>query len=242
LSGRIYFSFLQESQSGAGYATGNSYVTGRLLAARRRGRFGAQRMNPAHLHIILNHIPVIGIPIGAALLLSGVLRRSEEVKHASLLIFVVVALIAIPTFLSGKAAEDVVEHLPGVSERVIETHEEAATVGLVVISILGLLSLIGLAWSIIRGALGSVLALGLLAVALGASGWLGRVANLGGKIRHTEFSAQATAGNESALIEDAEEAEDAAETVRAPEENVRAPEERGRRGRGRGRGRGGRDR
>ncbi|HEX8280690.1 MAG TPA: hypothetical protein VF551_04895, partial [Chthoniobacterales bacterium] len=84
-------------------------------------------MNPAHLHVILNHIPVVGVPIGFGLLFYGLLRKSAEVKRASLLVFIAMALIAIPTFLAGKAAEDVVEHLPDVREELIENHERAAT-------------------------------------------------------------------------------------------------------------------
>lgn len=153
-------------------------------------------MNPAHLHIILNHIPVIGVPIGAALLVYGFLRKSEEVKRASMLAFIMIALITVPTFLAGKAAEDVVEHLPGVSENIIETHEEAATIGLIVTSVLGVVSLAGLALSVFRGALGFLPTIVLIVISFAVSGWLGRVANLGGKIRHTELRAGAALGDD----------------------------------------------
>ena len=144
-------------------------------------------MNPAHLHIILNHIPVIGIPIGAALLIYGLIRRSEEVKRVSLLVFVVVAIITVPTYLAGKAAEDMVEHLPGVDDDLIHTHEAAATIGLIVASILGVVSAVGLAISFLAGRLALPMTLVILLFSLGVSGWLGKVANLGGKIRHTEL-------------------------------------------------------
>jgi len=145
-------------------------------------------MNAAHLHVILNHIPVIGIPLGAGLLLYGLVRKSEEVKRASLLVFVIVAVITIPTYLAGQAAEDMVEHLPGVNDDTIHNHEDAATIGLIVTSVLGVLSLTGLALSVIRGALGFFPTIFFLVLAFGVSAWLGRVANLGGKIRHPEFS------------------------------------------------------
>lgn len=101
-------------------------------------------MNPAHLHIILNHVPVIGMPFAAGLLAYGLLRKSEEVKKASLLAFVAIAVLTIPTFLAGKAAEDVVEHLPGVSEQLIENHEGAALIGLIATLMFGAISLAGL--------------------------------------------------------------------------------------------------
>jgi hypothetical protein len=100
-------------------------------------RLKHQSRAPAH-H--LNHIPVVGIPIGAALLIYGLMRGSEEVKRVSVLVFVVLAIITVPTYLAGQAAEDMVEHLPGVDDDFIHTHEDAATIGLIVTSILRAIS------------------------------------------------------------------------------------------------------
>ena len=143
-------------------------------------------MNAAHLHLILNHIPVVGIPVAAAVLLYGLIRGSEEVKRVSLLAFVAIAVITVPTYLAGQAAEDLVEHLPGVDDDIVHTHETAATIGLIVTSILGVLSAVGLVISFFVGRLTKPMTVLLLLIAFGVSGWLGRVANLGGKIRHTE--------------------------------------------------------
>ena len=148
-------------------------------------------MNPAHLHIILNHIPVVGIPIALAVLIYGVLRRSEEVKRVALLSFIVIAAITIPTYLAGRAAEDMVEHLPGVDDDTIDVHKAAATIGLISTSILGLISAGALASSLIVGRVITPLLVLVMIAAIGVSAWLGRVANLGGKIRHPELSAGA---------------------------------------------------
>ena len=149
-------------------------------------------MNPAHLHLILNHIPVVGIPIGVAVLIYGLLRRTEEVKRVALLAFIVIAIITVPTYLAGEAAEDMVEDLAGVDDDIIHVHEAAATVGLVGTSILGLLSAGALASSLIVGRVIAPLIVLVLIASLGVSGWLGRVANLGGQIRHTELRTGAT--------------------------------------------------
>jgi uncharacterized membrane protein len=148
-------------------------------------------MNAAHLHIILNHIPVVGVPIALGVLIYGLLRRSEEVKRVALLSFIVIAAITIPTYLAGRAAEDMVEHLPGVNDDTIDVHKAAATIGLISTSILGLISAGALASSLIAGRVILPLMALVLITAIGVSGWLGRVANLGGKIRHPELSAGA---------------------------------------------------
>jgi hypothetical protein len=50
--------------------------------------------------------------------------KSEELKKMSLWVFVLVALVALPVYLTGEPAEEVVEHLPGVAESFIESYEE----------------------------------------------------------------------------------------------------------------------
>ena len=145
-------------------------------------------MNSAHLHLILNHIPVLGTWFGLLLLLAaGVLRKSEELKRAALVTFVLTALVTIPTYLAGQAAEDMVERLPGVSEQLIEGHEGAGLVALIAASALGALALGGLI--LFRRAENlpkRFVALSLI-VSLGVAGWMVWTANLGGKVRHTEI-------------------------------------------------------
>ncbi len=101
-------------------------------------------MNWPHLHLLLNHVPVMGVPFGFLLLAVALARRSLELTKASLGVFAVVALVTIPVYLAGEPTEEVVEHLPGISESLIEEHEESALVSLVAIEILGVLALAGL--------------------------------------------------------------------------------------------------
>lgn len=176
-------------------------------------------MNAAHLHIILNHIPVIGIPFGTALLIYGFLRKSQEVKTAGLLVFLAIALVMIPTYLAGEAAEDIVEDLPGVSESLIENHEGAATIALVATSILGALSLMRLLIPARFSAAAGPMTIVVFVFSLGVAGWLARTANLGGQIRHPEI-------RDSPVSVNQEEAEENA---------AGGDDERGRRRRGRGR-------
>ena len=127
-------------------------------------------MNPAHLHIILNHIPVIGIPFGTALLIYGFLRKSQEVKTVGFIVFVAIALVTVPTFLAGKAAQDMVEHLPDVSEHLIENHEPAATIAPAVTSVLGVLSLVRLLAPARFATIGGPLSLVVFIFSLGVGG------------------------------------------------------------------------
>ena len=87
---------------------------------------------------------------------------------------------------------------------IIHTHEAAATIGLIATSILGVLSAVGLVISFFVGRLSTPVTMLLLLMSLAVSGWLGRVANLGGKIRHTEVRAGAAFGDD----DDHEEGDD----------------------------------
>ena len=62
-------------------------------------------MNPAHLHLhlLLNHIPVLGVGFGLAVLGWAAFRPRPEFARLALVVFIVSALAAIPTYLSGRS-------------------------------------------------------------------------------------------------------------------------------------------
>ena len=145
-------------------------------------------MNDAHLHIMLVHFPVIVVPVAAALFAISLWRANLEMRRIAFGLFAVAALVAIPAFLLGEGAEEVVEHIKGVSERAIERHEEAAEVALWLTIVLGLLSASMLFIpKFLERIQGIVLpVIGLLALATSID--LAIVANKGGLIRHTEIA------------------------------------------------------
>ena len=101
-------------------------------------------VNWAHVHLMINHFPVIGVFGAILLFLYALVKKSDEMKRVSLGIFVLIALITIPVFFTGQAAEDVVKKLPGVTETYIDRHEEFADYAITVMEILGAASLLGL--------------------------------------------------------------------------------------------------
>jgi uncharacterized membrane protein len=143
--------------------------------------------NPAHLHLMLNHLPVIGTAFGLGLVGWALLRRSEELKKISLGIFIIVALLAIPAYLTGEPAEELVENLPGVSKTSIEQHEEAAQVAFAGVLIVGVAALGGLLFFRRDKAIPNWLAIIVLVLSLIVFVLMARTANLGGLIRHTEI-------------------------------------------------------
>lgn len=148
-------------------------------------------MNWAHMHLLLNHVPVLGTLFGLALLLYAVVRRNDGHKRVALGVFTLVALLALPTYFSGEPAEEVVEHRAGVSEPAIESHEDAALGALAGVEVLGLVALVGLFLSRGGRALPANAARAVVLVAILTAGLMARTANLGGQIRHAEIRADA---------------------------------------------------
>lgn len=149
-------------------------------------------MDTIHLHLLLNHVPVLGTMLALALLLFALPRHNVARARDGLRLLVGLGIVAVVVFLTGGAAEDAVENLPGVSESIIETHEEAALAATIALGVLGVGALVAL-WRYRARALPRWVPLAGFAGTLVVAGLMGWTANLGGQIRHTEIRSGAVA-------------------------------------------------
>jgi uncharacterized membrane protein len=154
-------------------------------------------MDATHLHLLLNHFPIIGTLVGTGVILYGYLTRSEQTKQAALWIWTVMAAIAIPVFLTGEPAEEAVENIAGVSESIMHEHEEAAELAIWLMEALGLLSLFGLVLTKIKPASSKTIFLVAGIFSLVVFGSMARTGYLGGQIRHSEIRTASAAMNVS---------------------------------------------
>ena len=160
-------------------------------------------MNPAHLHLLLNHVPVLGA-FGLLLLFTiAFFRRDSSLGRLTLVLTIGVAAAALAVFLTGEPAEEIVEELAGVGESAIEPHEEAARIATIAFGMLGAgAAAVLLAFrrrELPRWVMGAV-----LASTLAVSGLMGWTANLGGRIRHTEIGGAPAAADPEHWGEDDE--------------------------------------
>lgn len=144
-------------------------------------------MDSTHLHLLLNHFPIIGTILGTGVMAYGYFTKSEATKKAALLTWALMALITIPVFLTGEPAEESVENLPGVSEAIIHEHEEAADLALWVMEALGALSLVALVIPSGKEKTARTLVGVAFALSLVSFGLMARTGYLGGQIRHSEI-------------------------------------------------------
>lgn len=146
-------------------------------------------MNPIHVHLLFNHIPILGTLFGLLLLTYGFFTHSVPLHKAGLATLVLVAIFTIPANLSGEEAEHKVEHLPGVSEHFLEEHEELAEKAVPLMMITGLVSLVAL-WGLHSGKMPQRWLSGLvLLLAIGSFAMMTLVGAHGGKIMHQEIRA-----------------------------------------------------
>jgi hypothetical protein len=165
-------------------------------------------MSAAHWHLMLNHIPLLGLLFGAVLLAYGVWRGSEDVQKASLGLLAVAGLSALAVYLTGEPAEEVVEGLAGVSHDAIEAHEEFGIYALVGGLVTALTALGALGYALFRRRLARWSVVLTLVLAVVSTGLLGYTANLGGKISHPELRGAASSVVD---VDDGEREEDSPE-------------------------------
>ena len=140
-----------------------------------------------HLHLLLNHLPTVGFSLGLGLFFVALAAKSDDLKRTSLSIFFLIGLLTIPTYMSGKAAQQAITGQDGVSEVLIEAHQDAALWAMVFMEITGFTAWLGL-WQFRRISRMArwnspiVLILSILTLAV-----MTRTANIGGEIRHAEI-------------------------------------------------------
>jgi hypothetical protein len=121
------------------------------------------------------------------LLVIAMLMKNPDIRRIAIGCLAVIALTALPAYLTGKAAEESVEHLPWSYEPLIEQHERWAFISLISIGIVGIIALIGFLLSHKSERLPAWFLWCLLIIILANAGLIFRTANLGGQIRHTEI-------------------------------------------------------
>lgn len=155
-------------------------------------------MDLAHVHLLLNHFPVIGTIIGFGLFVLGLAGKSNDLKRAGLIVFLAISLVTIATYMSGNGAEEAICQAAqpedpcadkAVSKALIQHHESAALVAFAFMELTGALSWLAL-WQFRRLARVPRANLAAVLVFSGATLLLmANAANLGGDIRHPEIRA-----------------------------------------------------
>jgi uncharacterized membrane protein len=155
-------------------------------------------LSPTHIHLLLNHFPTVAFAVALGLLIFAVIGKSEELKEASLVILFLLAVLAIPTYVSGNAAQAAIMNTEGVSQARISDHESAALVGFIFMEITGFIAWLGLWQARLIKRIAAWCAPAVLVSAILTFLLMANAANLGGEIRHPELFGNGDAASQSA--------------------------------------------
>lgn len=144
-------------------------------------------MNPTHIHLLVTHLPIFASILGGLVLAHGIWTKSNPTKTAAYYIFILAAIGAGISYITGEPAEETVENITGISKNMVEEHEDFALYALVSFILLGVASLVGLFLNYRKSTINSFpsLVLFISLISFGLVGWTGY---LGGQIRHTEIN------------------------------------------------------
>ena len=144
-------------------------------------------MNLTHIHLLITHLPIFGSILGGLVLSYGIWTKSNQTKIAAYGLFIISSFGAGIAYLTGEAAEESVEHLPGIIKSTIETHEDFAIFALVSLIVLGVTSILGIFLTLKKSPATRTVAFVMLFISLVSFGLVAKTGYLGGQIKHSEI-------------------------------------------------------
>ncbi len=144
--------------------------------------------NPAYRHLLLNHLPIVGLAAGTLALFLGFFLRSRAAQLPGLLVILVMAASAYPVYETGEQSYKSIRRVAddtGVDW--LDTHMDRADQGVRAFYALAGLTLAALVLPVKWPRSGTPLAAIVLLAAIGCVGVGGWIAQAGGPIIHSEL-------------------------------------------------------
>lgn len=145
-------------------------------------------MNYPHLHLMINHVPVIGAVVALLLLGWSLVTRRRDLIRLALIVTLLVGLSAYPAFFTGDEAHEQLEDVRGFDHDLIHEHEQAADWALWCMLGTAAIAALGLWTSRQDRAVPRWVGLATMTGLLLSGVVVTRTALLGGEIRHPELT------------------------------------------------------
>ena len=144
-------------------------------------------MNAAHIHLMINHFPIILPFIAIITRIIAHVIKSDSMRRYARGILIVGAITSFIAMQSGERAEEIVEELPGISETYIHNHEESAEIFSVITYIAGGIACIALWADIKRKSYAQVIIEIAIVLSVVSLFYAQKTGTSGGEIRHEEI-------------------------------------------------------
>ncbi|HTG67032.1 MAG TPA: DUF2231 domain-containing protein [Flavobacterium sp.] len=155
-------------------------------------------MNDAHLHLLVNHFPIVGLILGLLVLIGGLFFKNTPIKNTAYFLFIIAAVFTVFSMATGEGAEELVEDMPAIGHEIIHNHEELAEKFAIVMYLLGVVSVIGLITNFRNHPKATFFSYVIVVIAVVAVFLSVKVGTSGGEIRHTEIRSEAVNQNSKA--------------------------------------------
>lgn len=144
-------------------------------------------MNDAHLHMVVNHFPIVGTILAIGILIAGLLNKNQSIINTAYVLFIIGAVFGILSMNTGEGAEELVEDMPGIGWKIIHEHEELAEKMALLLDVLGILSLVGFYFQYKNNPKQKLVSYAILILGISSLFVIQKVGTSGGEIRHTEI-------------------------------------------------------
>jgi uncharacterized membrane protein len=144
-------------------------------------------MNAAQLHLIFIHLPIVGLGFVILInLISLFYYKSKDFYKLTLWLYVVLGVFALLAYITGDGAAEIMKTYPGISEDIIEPHENMALIFFIGLMVTALVAILGLYFSRTKEKLLKRFTIYLLIAGISLSLVAIGTGTTGGNIRHTE--------------------------------------------------------
>lgn len=149
-------------------------------------------MNDAHLHMVVNHFPIIGTILAIGILIAGITLKNSTVRNTSYFVFIIAAIFGAISMGTGEGAEELVEDMPSIGREIIHEHEELAEKLALLLYVLGVLSVGALYLNFKKNTKEKLVSFSILGIGIASLFLVQKVGTSGGEIRHTEIRTNQT--------------------------------------------------
>ncbi len=95
----------------------------------------------SHLHILISVFPSCGLMFVLGFYVAGLVTNNDGLKRACLALFAVLAVLAIPTYISGMRSMAALADAPHIDKDFLSTHYTAGLVALALLAVAGVAAL-----------------------------------------------------------------------------------------------------
>ncbi len=95
----------------------------------------------SHFHILVSVFPSVGLLFVLGLYITALIGNNDGLKRTCLFLFVIMGILAIPTYVSGVGSMDALAKNPKISKELMNSHYNASLLAIAALVIVGLVAL-----------------------------------------------------------------------------------------------------